>query len=570
MHPTYRNLVFSCIVIACDLVLAPGLGAAPSTPADPSAAQAELVLAGGALALCSSTSPGNCRAGAAPAGRGAERYAIDSDGRARAQALFADVAALSPLIDRVAVELGDQDVDAGALEQALAKYCEADCPWQRFDDYQRLGLLAAFAQRQQDPEGQRRREVVSLASSRERGGVAVVEGFVAAARQRAGGATPRIAFVTASGFDPFDAVDYYSSLFREAGAEPQWWPLDAAYAATVAGDRDCTKLASRQASLLGLPDSTHRFPDHVAMQHAACATEQAASLPAGLHGVFFAGGDQWRLRRAFVADDGSPYPWLQQLREAFASGAVVVGGTSAGSAVQSARGMLGNGSPQRALVEGLHRVAPPTPGCARAGSCGGIDEGSLTWWPEGGLGLAGPFLVDTHFSERAREWRLLRVLADGAAEFGLGVDETSAIALRGDGGRYTLRALGAHGGWLFAARARRCGELQATASYLAPGHTLTWTTGELDLPQPREGAPMAPPDLDALPAGGDPFAPGAVRAGLLHIAAGAPEWRVDAPGASLRLARRDDTVVLPGTTTPSVLSVDVTLRYDARCAATKG
>jgi cyanophycinase-like exopeptidase len=562
--------MFSLAALIGGLSLVPAVSAAQGAAAAAAPAQAELVLAGGALALCSSSSPGNCRAGAAPAGRIAESYRIDSGGRARLAAVFGEDGALSALLDRVAVELGDQGVDARTLEDAFAKHCEADCPWQRFDDYQRMGLLAAFALPQQDAEGRRLREVVSLAASRERGGVAVVDAFVAAARQRAGGATPRIAFVTASGFDPFDAVDYYTSLLREAGAEPQWWPLDAAFAATVAGDRDCTKLTARQAKLLGLPDSTHRFTDHVAAQRAACAAEQAAALPAGLHGVFFAGGDQWRLRRAFVADDGTPYPWLQQLREAFASGALVVGGTSAGSAVQSARGMLGNGSPQRALAEGLHRVAPPTPGCARAGSCGGIDENSLTWWPEGGLGLAGPFLVDTHFSERAREWRLLRVLAEGVAEFGLGVDETSAITLRGDGSRYTLRALGAQGGWLFAARARRCGELQASASYLAPGQTLSWTAGELDLPQPREGLPMTPPDLDALPASADPFAPGAVRAGLPHLAADAPEWRLDAPGASLRLARRDDTVVLPGTATPSVLSVDVTLRYESRCAATSG
>jgi cyanophycinase len=557
-----RNPVFSGGLLA-GLVLAPALAAAPA--AEP--AQAELVLAGGALALCSSTSPGGCRDGAAPVGRGAERYRLDADGRQRLAAVFGDDPALATLLDRVSVNLGDKAVPARALEDALAAACTAGCPWTRFDDYQRMGVLAAFALPQRDSRGEQLREAVSLAASRERGGVAVVAAFVAAARQRAGGATPRIAFVTASGFDPFDAVDYYTSLLREAGAEPLWWPLDAAFAATVAGDRDCAQLAARQAQQLGLPDATHRFPDHVAAQRAACATEQAASLPAGLHGVFFAGGDQWRLRRAFVADDGTPYPWLQQLREAFARGALVVGGTSAGSAVQSARNMLGNGSPARALAEGVQRAAPPNPGCARAGACGTVGEDSLTVWPEGGLGLAGPFLVDTHFSERAREWRLLRALADGAAEFGLGVDETSAIQLRGDGGRYTLRAHGAAGGWLFAVRQRRCGELLAAASYLAPGQAVEWAAGALALPPQREGQPMAPPDLAALPAGGDPFASGAVRAGLRHLAAGAPSWQIEAPGATLRLDRLADSVILPGAPLPSVLGIAVTLRYSARCAA---
>ncbi len=84
------------------------------------------------------------------------------------------------------------------------------------------------------------------------------------------------------------------------------------------------------------------YPDLAAEQLAFCRAA-SDSLPP-VHGVFFAGGDQWRLRQAFVDPRDAANPWLQALRAAHAAGRVVVGGTSAGAAVQSGAWMLGNGS----------------------------------------------------------------------------------------------------------------------------------------------------------------------------------------------------------------------------------
>jgi cyanophycinase-like exopeptidase len=433
-------------------------------------------------------------------------------------------------------------------------------------------VLAALEQPQRDAQGARLREQVSLLASREQGGVAVIRRFVAAARQRAGGATPRIAFVTASGFDPFDAVDYYTSLFTEAGAEAVWWPLDPASAALVAKAGECDRLTALQSTELGLPDRSLVFPDLVAEQRAWCESEHRATLPADIHGVFFAGGDQWLLRRAFVDAEHRPYPWLVALRQAVAGGALVVGGTSAGTAVQSKTGMLGNGSPQRALIDGPIHAPPPTPGCSRSRACNGLAEDAFTVWPAGGLALSGPFLMDTHFSERAREWRLLRALADGPAHAGLGVDETSAIHLRQSGELWELEAVGASGGWLFEADKRSCGVLSGKAHYLAPGKRLRWSaplglqTAAAAGPEGRESSPMPALPLGHPGSPEQPFGRGAVRAAVAPLALGLSHWSLDAGHARLDLARSERSVGWTGSGRhPGLPALEFRFSFAADC-----
>lgn len=560
------------LLIACGTVQAVHAKAAPAT---------ELVLAGGSLALCSSLSPRHCQDGSAPSGRTQSTYTLSDESIAAVRSLLepgigADGARQAAEELAVLRETsGNSALAAAAIEDALEALCrERDCRWLRLDDYQRAGLLAALEQPQRDGQGRRLRERVSLAASVERGGVAVIERFVAAARERAGGATPRIAFVTASGFDPFDAVDYYTSLFTEAGASAVWWPLDAAAAALVSAEGDCDTLGGLQQARLGLPSRERIYPDLVAMQREWCASERRQRLPAGVHGVFFAGGDQWRLRQAFFDAADAAYPWLGELRAEVGAGRVVVGGSSAGTAVQSGPGMLGNGTPAAALARGPEQAVPPTPGCARSGRCSASGEDAFTVWPAGGLGLSGPFLMDTHFSERAREWRMLRALAAGPARFGLGVDETSAVQLREDLEGWTLEAIGAAGAWLFEAGDRRCGQLQGRAHYLAPGRRLRWNAGEgllwpmaedEDL-ESRESKPMPALALQPPAGGGAAFARGAVRDAVPALALGLPAWSIDAEGASLGFEREPDSLVWTGEGNwPGLTGLRFTLRFTERC-----
>lgn len=464
------------------------------------AAERELFLAGGALKLCSSLSLGECAVDAnvvGPLSRTAPRYSLEaaSIDAALDPALWParETAreAMRALLEDARALPAAKTIDADALREHFATRCVdardgvracrggESSPWMRIDDDQQASVLAALEAPQFDGDV-RRKERASLRHSRTPHGADILRAFVAAARERSGGESPKIAVVTASAFDPFDPVDFYLDALREAGAEIEWWPLDAALAAAVFERRDCTALPALRLQLLKLPARERIYPDLVAQQQRACEQPDAlADLPQRVHGVFFSGGDQWKLRRAFFDREDRPNAWLQALRDAAAKGDVVVGGTSAGSAVQSGGPMLSNGTVEQALKQGAIASVPPVSGCMRSGDCvGGIHEDAFTYWPAGGLGLVPGIIVDTHFSERARELRLLRLLAATGTRVGIGVDETSALHLhwRDDGsvdGLVEIRAFGASGGWAFDATPRCDGNgLRANAYYIAPGAVL--------------------------------------------------------------------------------------------------
>jgi cyanophycinase-like exopeptidase len=553
--------------------------------------QRELLLAGGSLRLCSSLSPGACTSGHAviEGARRAPRYGLPSQRvaealdpalwRGRETAREAMRALLEDRSDRpVDAASGTDDVDADALRDRFEARCaSADgmracrkgerSPWRLLDDDQQASVLAALESPQFDGVV-RRKERASLAQSRSAHGADILRAFVAAARERTDGAAPRIAVVTASAFDPFDPVDFYLDVLREAGAEVEWWPVDAALAAAVFEHRDCAMLPMLRLQRLKLPARERIYPDLVAQQQRACEdTAALAELPQRMHGVFFAGGDQWKLRRTLFDRDDRPNAWLQALRRAAANGDLIIGGTSAGSAVQSGGPMLSNGTVEQAWKRGAIASPPPVPGCRRSDDCiDGIDEDGFTYWPNGGLGLAPGMVVDTHFSERGRELRLLRLLVDTGAPIGIGIDETSALHLRWrDDGAVDIRALGASGGWVFDAARCEAGGLRANAYYIAPGMAL-----RMEAIGPRWLGGANPP-LPATPATAlsstDALDGGALRSLAQHMATSADaglrfrQIRARAINAQVVLTRTAATWSGhdPGTTYASIgpLRIDV-------------
>ena len=117
-------------------------------------------------------------------------------------------------------------------------------------------------------------------------------------------------------------------------------------------------------------------------------------------GVFFTGGDQ--LRITTVLGGTRTDSALQRLVR---TGAIVLGGTSAGAAMMSGTMILGG--------EG--------PGITRAG----VRTGP-------GLEFLPGVVIDMHFAERGRLNRLLSVVARYPHELGLGIDEDTAILVEGD------------------------------------------------------------------------------------------------------------------------------------------
>jgi cyanophycinase len=155
------------------------------------------------------------------------------------------------------------------------------------------------------------------------------------------------------------------------------------YAKLFAGEYGCSDVAVLD---IKSPADARR-PDFV---------ERAARA----RGVFFGGGDQERIMTAL-----SKSPVLAAITAAFERGAVV-GGTSAGTACQSALMITGMGDFEV------------------------IRSSSVELWD--GLGFFRGVVVDQHFVARARENRLLSVILEHPDLVGVGVDEDTAVWVRPD------------------------------------------------------------------------------------------------------------------------------------------
>jgi cyanophycinase len=116
-------------------------------------------------------------------------------------------------------------------------------------------------------------------------------------------------------------------------------------------------------------------------------------------GVFFTGGDQLRITSLI----GGTY-LFQRLHQAFQHG-VVIAGTSAGASVMSSTMIVqgfGEQEPRPAAV----RLAP-------------------------GFALVPDAVIDQHFAQRGRLGRLLSAIAQNPFVLGFGIDEDTAMVVRG-------------------------------------------------------------------------------------------------------------------------------------------
>ena len=147
-------------------------------------------------------------------------------------------------------------------------------------------------------------------------------------------------------------------------------------------------------------------------RRAAC-DERIARMVAEADGIFLGGGDQVHLIASL-----SGTPTGEAIKEAFARG-VTVGGTSAGAAALTETTLAG----------------------------GEVDEdGNLVEMYIGpGLGLLGfRAIIDTHFAQRKRLQRLFVAIADYPDMMGLGLDEDTALVVKGH-----LGTVVGHGGVTF-------------------------------------------------------------------------------------------------------------------------
>ncbi|MDP5137638.1 cyanophycinase [Rheinheimera baltica] len=339
----------------------------------------------------------------------------------------------------------------------------------------------------------RQKEFADLSKTKDGFTVEIYKKIVELAQQVAGSQRkPRILVVTASGRDPFAAVDMYVNVFKEAGADVSWLPLNAAYQAAqhslVNDAASCDQLPQYLAAYHGTFQRDRVYPDLMQELNNFCkqgsdgAVEQIRRADA----VFISGGDQSLAVQAFRQPDGSATPELKQIESMIAAGQIIVAGTSAGTAVMAGGSyqgkrtpMITNGDSYNAIQYGAFDLPAPQPGCDRDQSCtNGLAENHLTFNGQGGLGLFNWGILDTHFSERGRQGRLVRLQNDTQTRFGFGIDEATALLVAAGRGENSpdvvMEVIGAAGVYIVDnEKSQSSGEGAATSITNVSTHYLT-------------------------------------------------------------------------------------------------
>ncbi len=156
-------------------------------------------------------------------------------------------------------------------------------------------------------------------------------------------------------------------------------------------------------------------------------------------GFFFTGGDQSRGIYALRDDRGKASPVLKAIQRKIKKGALMAG-TSAGTAIQTKKYVMANGFNPVALTNGAAPAVwdiDESELVFEGGVCDGCDE--LLYNRFKGVGNFKYGITDTHFSDRERALRLLRLLADTRRSFGFGID--TATSLNVENGIMTVMGL---------------------------------------------------------------------------------------------------------------------------------
>ncbi|KAH3786890.1 cyanophycinase-like [Dreissena polymorpha] len=198
----------------------------------------------------------------------------------------------------------------------------------------------------------------------------------------------KIGIITAASYDPLDSYNYYHDIFLQYGAlQVNRILLDVNHTASQGGQ--------------ALIDTIYAQT-----------------------GFFFGGGDQERIIRSLMGPYGDYSPALIALHQMYDSGAVIAG-TSAGCSCQTAQFMIEGGYSYDTLVFGSYAdIDPMIP----------PDIEPNIYLTSGGLGFMKGYVLDSHFAQRGREGRMIRLLADTrmlgkGTNRAIGVDENTALVV---------------------------------------------------------------------------------------------------------------------------------------------
>lgn len=280
---------------------------------------------------------------------------------------------------------------------------------------------------------------------------------------------PRVAIITAAAVNQADGVDKFTND-------------------TASGAWSYANLFQR-----------HGFaPKHILSHHDTYATNSGNTSTVGQANiaiinqadlVYVIGGDQSRLARTFLNDDGTDRPLLAAIRARYAAGALLYAGDSAGTAIAPSTsygegisiGYLNQNTLRAITPANCPYVAPasdgtPAPSCLTHPT--NIDFGTKIK----GFGFVPNANVDTHFDNRGgrtgRLGRLLAALKNVGPNVAYGVDQNTALYLNGDlgtvygsGGVFVAEATSSNFG-----TGSRFSATGVRLSYLTAGDTFKFST----------------------------------------------------------------------------------------------
>jgi cyanophycinase len=169
----------------------------------------------------------------------------------------------------------------------------------------------------------------------------------------------------------------------------------------------------------------------------------------GMTGFFFGGGDQSRLITCFYLSNRQNSPALSAILNRYAAGSVI-SGSSAGTAIMNGAPMVTGGESYNALRYGAFS------------SISANNPDDLSYDNLGGFALFNYGLIDTHFSERGRQARIVRLASDRAKTMAYGVDENTALVVtNADTSSASMSVLGQNGVFIF----DLSGSTKGTGSY---------------------------------------------------------------------------------------------------------
>ena len=204
--------------------------------------------------------------------------------------------------------------------------------------------------------------------------------------------------------------------------------------------------------------------------------------------VYVTGGDQSRLSRTFLNDDGSDRPLMAAIRARYAAGNFIYAGDSAGTAIAPATsygegisiGYLNQNTLRAITPADCPYVAPASDGTA-ATSCLRHPVNADFGTRIKGFGFVPNANVDTHFDNRngrtGRLGRLLAALKNVGPTVGYGVDQNTALYLNGDIGT-VYGAGGVYVGEATSSNFGTAGKFSASSvrmSYLTAGDTFRFS-----------------------------------------------------------------------------------------------